>query len=106
MASGVWNCSPWSNFQSKANEFMPIKTRVTSCVSTSACAKKLPLYTKLKPIAVPLFSSVEGRFNMINGLCSCEEAPRVLSTEVMPCSNLRTLRWRSLAQEPENCIHS
>ncbi len=61
----------------------------TLWLSTSACARKLPLYTRLNPMASPWSSSVCGRFKITNGLCSWEEAPRVLPMEVMPGTSSR-----------------
>ena len=43
VASGVWNESDGASCQQNSCGWMPIVTRVTSKVSTSACARKLPL---------------------------------------------------------------
>ncbi len=44
--SGAWKLSPPSSFQQKFSGWIPIVMRTLSNCDTSACARKLPEYTK------------------------------------------------------------
>ena len=48
-ASGVVNAAPGSRRQAKASGWMPMRRRVVPNASTSASARKLPEYTRLRP---------------------------------------------------------
>ena len=54
----------------------------------------------------PWNSSADCLLNAINGLWLWLEFPRRLPTDCIPCSNFLVLISRSLAQAPDNCIHS
>ena len=75
-ASGVVKASPGSSRQPNVVGSMPMRTRVVPNGSTSASARKLPEYTRLRARTSPLDSSVIGRRRARKGLCSAPDAPR------------------------------